>query len=88
VRPPDVLLRAVPIRHDRHKALAVGVRVSMVICLRIRQTRMGSTRGNPKSDANVRSYPLGISYNWSVPRNRCTKTCPSSAQSGRSWLTA
>ena len=26
LRPPDMLLRAVPIRHDGHKALAVGVR--------------------------------------------------------------
>jgi hypothetical protein len=26
LRPPDMLLRAVPVRHDRYKALVVGVR--------------------------------------------------------------
>ena len=57
--PPNVLLWAVPIRYDRHKALAIiGFQLDSDTRTHVPDSHSPRCRGNPKSDSTVRFYPL------------------------------
>src|SRR5262249_46623621 len=59
--PPNVLLWAIPIRYDRHKALAIfGIQLDCDTRAHAPDSHSPRCQGNPKSDSTVRVYPLVI----------------------------